>query len=241
MEEFPPEPEENNIWITYEGRVGLDDKASLYIELSMLPSNAVGEGFYHLKEVLEPEAAGLPLAVLKGKYSTIIQLHNSVRSPGLTRTYQAPGFRGNITDSHLTMIREEPFRAADLTLKLQAKHKLIVLDDRLQVVSDDPAHNLVSRTSRPFTIEGYFRHNGDSADFSELNTGEVWAVSKYGDYPKAIRQYHQLTTEKFELTYLKGIGFSIRHVNKEGTEIDALVIKKVLQMTATSDFEENDP
>lgn len=238
---FPVASDDNSVLSTYEGRVPLDEHRDLLIILSMLPSGRIGEGAYELEERIEKESTSDKTSSFKGKYSTlygetadetIVQFHGTTRSDGLTRTWLAQGFRGNITDSRLKMIREEPFREKDLTLKIEGTNKLIVLDDQLQVVSKEPEHNLVKRTSRPFTVEGYFRHNGDSAEFMEINTGENWAVTKYGEYRKAIRQYHMLSKRKFEVTYLKGIGFSVRHMSREGREIDALVIKKVLQMTS---------
>lgn len=242
-EEFPRVSEENGGWITYEGRVPLNENGSLYLEVHMLPSSQTGEGLYQITEYLETGNSRSAETAYKGKYSTfygdtpdemIVQFYNSSRPDGLRRTYLTPGFRENLTDSDLKMIREEPFRTTDLILKTFGRNKLLVLDDHLQVASDDGEHNLVKRTSKPFTIEGYFRHNGDSADFREMNTGEKWAVSKYGEYHKAIREYHQLTQRKFDVTYLKGIGFSIRHTNRQGKDVEALVIKRVLQMTADS-------
>lgn len=239
-EEFPDPIEDGEGWISYEGRVPLSENSSLYIEVSMRPSNSIGEGTYRLNEFVEGEHAGLYASSITGNYSTllgetpeerIVQFHNSARSEGIKRTYKAPGFIGNITDSHLSMIHEERFRTTDLTLKVHGRNKLIVLDDALQVVSIEPEDNLVRRTSRLFTVEGRFRHNGFSADFREINTGETWIVSKYGDYSTAIRQYHQLTTRKFEFTYMKAIGFSIRDTVSKGKEREALVIRKVLQMT----------
>ena len=66
-----------------------------------------------------------------------------------------------------------------------------------------------------------------------MNTKEAWSVTKLGDYHKAITQYHQLVREKSEVTYIKATAFSVRHTNKEGREIEALVLKRVLQMTAS--------
>lgn len=206
----------------------------------MLPSNSMGEGSYRLQEFVEGGSADPEPSAFEGKYSTllgetpderIVQFHNSARPEGLRRTYLAPGLIGNITGSHLPMIREEPFRTTDLAVRADGKNKLIVLDGSLQAVSTESEANLVRRTSRLFTVEGYFRHNGFSADFRELNTAENWTVSKYGDYSKAIGQYHQLTMRKFEFTYMKAIGFSIRNTDVAGNEREALVIRKVLQMT----------
>ena len=240
-EEFAITTEENNTRISYEGRVPLDDSIHLYIELTMWPGIEPGQGRYELAEFVETgNTFGQPLS-FRGRYSTlygdtpedrVVQFGNSAANHGYKRTYIGPGFRGNITDSRLRMIRTEPFRTTDLTVRISPEKKLIVLDDQLRPISLEREFNLVRRNSKLFTLEGYFRHNGDSADFLEMNTHETWAVTKYGDYRKAIRQYHQLTSNKFDVTYLKAVGFSISHTNKQGREIEALVIKKVLQMTA---------
>jgi hypothetical protein len=246
--DFPPALAENITPYIYEGRVPLSDESSLYMEITMTPENSMGDGDFRMQEFVETESGATMISSFTGKYSSlpgetpderIVQFHNSSHDKGVKRTYLAPGFKGNITDSRLTMIREEPFRTTDLTARVMGRNKLILLGDRLETISKEPEDNLVRRASKLFTVEGYFRHTGDSADFFEMNTGESWAISKYGEYRKAIRQYHQLTTTKFELTYLKGVGFSIRHPGKDGKEIDALVIKKVLQMTPASGLQEN--
>jgi hypothetical protein len=233
---------ENNAWDVYEGRVPLNEKINLYIELSMLPSDQTGEGYFRLNEFTEADYNFTPSSTFKGKYSTlygdgrqevIIQFHNSAMAKGLKRTYVVHGFKGNITDTHLRMIREEPFRVSDLVVKIQAKNKLVVLDQSLQPVTTDPLHNLTRRSSRLFTVEGYFRHTGDTADFLEMNTKEKWAVSKLGQYHQAIGQYHKLVKDKFEVTYLKAIGYSVQHTDKRGRDIEALAFKKILQMTSS--------
>lgn len=241
-EEFTITTEENNTRISYEGRIPLDDSSHLYIELAMWPAIEPGEGRYELAEFLETRNTLRQPLSFHGKYSTlfgdtpedrVVQFRNSAISDGYKRTYIAPGVRGNITDSRLRMIHTEPFRTTDLTVRISPEKKLIVLNDQLRAVTLEREFNLVRRNSKLFTLEGYFRHIGDSADFLEMNTGETWPVTKYGDYRKAIRQYHQLTSKKFEVTYLKAVGFYTSHTNKQGREIEALVIKKVLQMTAS--------
>lgn len=236
-----PYQAEEKIWTVYEGRVPLDEKRNLYIELSMLPTDQTGEGHYQLKEYTEADTY-TGVGSFKGKYSTlygetpeelVIQFHNSAQEKGVTRAYSVRGSAGDFKNSQIKMIREELFRTTDLVVKVQDGNKLVVLDQRMKPLTLEPDLNLTKRTSKLFTVEGYFRHNGDTADFAEMNTKEIWAVSKQGDYRKAIRQYHQLTTEKFEVTYMKAIGYSIRHTDKAGREIDALVLKKVLQMTGS--------
>ena len=237
-----PEQGNDRPLMVYEGRVPLNDKTSLYLEISMLPSGQTGEGSFHINELLEGDFNYTPVASFKGNYSTlygedrqeiVVQFRNSAHEDGLKRTYLANGFKGDFTTSRIKMIREEAFRQTDLTVRIHGKNKLVVLDDNLIPVTSDDHFNLTRRNSRLFTLEGYFRHNGDTADFLEMNTKEAWSVTKLGDYQKAITQYHQLVKEKSEVTYIKATGFSVRHTNKEGREIEALVLKRVLQMTAS--------
>jgi hypothetical protein len=192
--------------------------------------------------LLETDFAYTPIGSFNGKYSTLygegpeeifIQFHNSARPEGLKRTFLSPRLNGNQTDTPVKMIREELFRHTDLAVRIEGNHRLIVLDKNSKPVNGDPDFNLIKRTSKLFTLEGYFRYTGYAADFYEINTRERWVVSKQGEYHYAIRQYHQLTKDKFEVTYIKAIGFSIQHTSEEGIPMDALVIKRVLQMTSS--------
>jgi len=240
---FPRDQQEENVWMVYEGRVPLSDDSHLYMEVSMLPSDQIGEGAFQLKEFMETDGALIPISSFEGKYSTlygetpgdqVIQFLHSAQEKGVKRSYLTSGFQSDFKNSQIRMIREELFRKTDLTVKVDGKNKLLVLDEHLRPLVLDPQFNLTRRLSKLFTIEGYFRHNGDTADFLEMNTRERWAVTKLGSYHQAIRQYHELTTEKFQVTYLKGIGYSIRHTNKAGKETEALVLKKILQMSAAT-------
>ena len=242
---YPGFPSEEATWMVYEGRVPLSEKSNLYIEVSVLPSPATGEGSFELKEYVETAGASSAAASFKGKYSTLygetpgermLQFHHSARDKGVTRSYLTPGYQGGFTNSGTKMIREELFRTTDLVVKIQGKNKLLVLDGKLQPLSLDAQANLTRRASKLFTVEGYFRHNGDTGVFVEMNTGERWPVSKLGQYHQAISQYYQLTKAKFEVTHLKAVGYSIRHTNKEGKEIDALVFKRILQMTSSPEL-----
>jgi hypothetical protein len=230
-------------WMVYEGRVPLEETRFLYIEVSLLPGEIIGEGNYSLKESLQDENGETGLSAFTGVYSTlhgegaddlIIHLHTSSQREGVKRTYLVKtGFKEYQSKSDIKRIREEIFRVTDLTLKPESKNKLIVLDQHLKPVSDESHFNLTKRASGLFTLEGYFRHTGDTAEFLEMNTKERWAVSKLGRYTEATRQYHKLIKNKFELTYLKAVGYSIDHTNKKGKETQALVFKKILQMTSS--------
>jgi hypothetical protein len=252
MEKTPDErlwvhTDDSDDWVTYEGRLPLDEERDLHIELSLLEGTRFGEGSYQLKEFVDEKNIFTEASSFHGNYATlygeepgelIIQLLNSAQPEGLKRTYLTPGFKGGVTNSRLRMIREEVFRKTDLTLKISGRDKLVVLDEALDPVSSDPNQLLSRRTSKLFTVEGYFTHKGDTADFLEMNTRVRWAVSKHGEYDQAIRQYHTLTTDKFEVTYIKAVGYSIRHTNREGREIDALVFKRIIQMTSSSTLTE---
>ena len=241
-EKFPLFPGEDNGWVVYEGRVPLGEKTFLYQEIFMLPGNLPGEGRYRIIEYIEENDASTQVSSFEGNYATIfgkgpeervVVFYNSAHQEGFKRTYLGHSPLGDqLTATHIQMIREERFRKTDLALSVQGNARLVVLDQRFEPLTLEPEYNLVKRTSRLFTVEGYFSHRGDTSDFFEMNTQEWWPVSKGGSYRQAIRQYHQLTTEKFEVTYLKAIGFSIRQPNRAGIESDALVLKQVLQMSS---------
>src|SRR4051812_36598914 len=66
-EEFPVEEASN--WITYEGRIPMNDQENLYLEISMQSSGA-GEGSYFLKEWLERQTGTEQVGSFHGEYST---------------------------------------------------------------------------------------------------------------------------------------------------------------------------
>jgi hypothetical protein len=239
-----PVPETGNTgWMIYEGRVPLDETRSLFMELSLLPGAVAGEGKYSLAESLLDNNDETPISSFTGVYSTlygngpeelIIHLHSSSQAEGVKRTYLInTGFKEYFSKSDIKRIREGIFRNTDLTLRPEGKNKLIVLDQELIPLSRESHFNLAKRASGLFTLEGYFRHNGDTADFLEMNTKQKWAVSKLGQYTQATRQYHKLEKDKFEFTYLKAVGFSIQHTNRKGKETEALVFKRILEMTSS--------
>jgi hypothetical protein len=233
-EQFPLQPEPlDRGWIVYEGRIPLDDKRNLYLEVFMQPGNEAGEGTYRLTEAIEEENSGNTLPTLQGKYSTfygtgqedlVVHFHNSARIEDIKRTYYDPLSK---------TIKERSLRIADLTFQRRGEHTLVMLYQDSEPVSLESQHNLVKRTSRLFTVEGYFEHAGDSSAFFEMNTQEKWPVSKLGAYDLAISQYHLLAQEKSEGIYLKGIAFSVIRFGREGKPVDALVFKKIIQMTSS--------
>ncbi|MBT1695298.1 hypothetical protein KK083_00330 [Fulvivirgaceae bacterium PWU4] len=219
-------------WIVYEGRIPLDEKRNLYMEIFMRPGNEAGEGDYRLTETIEEETSVYKLPPFAGQYSTfhgarpedlIVRFHNSAQLEEVKRVYYDPLVK---------KIKERSLRKTDLTFQRQGDDALIMLYQNSEPVSLEARYVLAKRTSRLFTVEGYFEHAGDSSLFLEMNTEERWPVSKLGAYDLAIRQYHLLAREKSEGIYLKGIAYSIHQADREGKPVDALVLKKVIQMTS---------
>ena len=230
---FFPEPESVSSQSFYEGRIPLDEKRVLVIELSLLPYANSAEGQYQLVEAIQDGSSSYPLPEHSGTYSSfqegeriVVHLHNSALGDGVKRTFYAKNEKGDLR------FREENLRAVDLTLLRLDDETFSVLSTTSEPVSRNANDHLYRHTSLNFTIEGYFRHTGDSADFFEMNTERRWAVTKLGVYSAAIRQYHELVQEKFQPVYLKGVGFSINRPNESGKKVEALVIKRLVQMSS---------
>jgi hypothetical protein len=235
-----PLPEKNGIindMMIYEGRVPLDEKRALYIELSLVPSTIPGEGRFNLEEIVEDENESTALSSLTGMYAItygygeeeqdfMVQLHNSGLSNGIKRVYTTG-----------EKMFEETFRKNDLTLLSKGENKLLVLNNNSKPITLAPEFNLVKRVSKLFTVEGYFIYKNDTTDFFEMNTKEKLAVSNLGEYFKACQQYHQLTEKKSEPIYLKAVGFNVKQMDREGKEIQALVLKRIIQ---TSSLDNNE-
>jgi hypothetical protein len=222
-------------WITYEGRVKINDSDFLIMELAMASGNP-GEGSYTLREWLKTDAGTQSVGSFKGSYTTFstpsgtidIHFHNSAYPSGIKHTYKSlDGKR----------IREEEYRSRDLVLRKDGDHRLIALDNANEPISLESDENLSKRTSIVFTVEGTFAHLGDSSVFYETNTGHVWSVAKQGEYYLATTQYHQLTGAKNDGVYLKGTGFSIHHTTAAGKEKEMLVFKKIIGMSAAQQSE----
>jgi hypothetical protein len=223
---------------TYEGRVPLDEFRNLYIEVSLRPSREPGQGFFTLNETMEEQEGNRVVSDLHGKYSIapdesgevlIIHLHQSSVMEKIKRTFL------NAKDKKLY---QENFRNSDLRLRRNENLALLTIANlNSQRISEENEPVLIRRTSKPFTVEGYFTHMGDSARFEEINTEQLWPVSKLGAYHVATRQYHQLADKKYERIYLKGVGYSVVNFNRRGEEGEALVFKKILQMTSAPSVE----
>jgi hypothetical protein len=215
----------------FEGRIPLDEHSSLYLEISLKPSIVQGEGKYLLRESIERpgepeirETTGIYSAAVHEDGSTIITLHGSARTTRLTRTYTTPSRK----------TRTEAFRNTDLTLRRDGDRKLIVLDDNSNLISSAYHHNLLKRSPDIFTVEGYFRHKEDTAEFYEMNTQTKWPLTQFGAYMDAARQYYRIATKKNEPIYLKGTAFVIEQDTPGNKRIRALVFKRILQTSSVS-------
>jgi hypothetical protein len=231
--QFYPDSEPNSEWSSYEGRIPLDDHRALVIEMNLLASATPAEGEYQLFEYIDNGSSIDAISKLTGSYSSyregenvVVQLFNSSLGDLVNRTYYAKNERGDLR------YREEKLRAVDLRLLRHDDETFSVLATTSKPVSVNANDRIYKRTSVYFTIEGYFRHTGDSADFFEVNTETRWAVTKMGAYGAAIRQYHELAQDKFQPVYLKGVGFSINRPDEKGNRVEALVIKKLVQMSS---------
>jgi hypothetical protein len=125
------------------------------------------------------------------------------------------------------------FGRENLYLKSDSEHHLIFVDESLKEKSHK--YLLTRRASQLFTVEGYFTVYDDTTDFFERNTRKEWPVAQLAEYYEAVKKYDHLAKEKFEGVYLKALAYSVRHLTKEGKEIDALVFKKILEMDSTAD------
>lgn len=222
----------------FEGRVSLGTDELLRYEIDFIEGDITGEGIYKMKESLETPNGLELLQEITGQYTSafgygdqqdavIIRLHHSSLPDGVKRVFKAnPSTR---------IITEEVFRKKDLTLGKINEFTLMVLDNRLQPVSDDADHFLYRKTSRPFTVEGYFVHLGNNLSFHELNTDEDMDVAKLGEYETALKNYYQLRIEKSEKLYLKGVGYTTVVTDaKTGKQKEMLVLKKIIQMQSSA-------
>lgn len=218
--------------LTYEGRIVLNRDENLYVILSLRGSDEAGSGRYQLSETYEASDGYHTLPLLTGAYSfeattegaIVVRMQQSGRDVPIKRMFINP------TDNK---VYEENFRDGDLTIiRSDDMTTATIINLRSQRIDPSNEPILVRRTSRPFTIEGYFTHMGDTSRFEEINTRELWAVSKLGIYYQVLRQYHELASEKYERIYFKGVGYSVVNARGGSDHGDALVLQRVAQMTS---------
>jgi hypothetical protein len=213
-------------WIVYEGTLPSSYGPDLHVELSLFPG---APGLDSRYKMIEYPEAGSPAEYRgwtgsAGKYIVLL-------SPG-GKIIHIPD-RSYIRSISITGEFPRPeIGKENLYLKNHGEYKLIFLDEHLEELSDN--YVLTRRTSPLFTVEGYFSVYNDTTDFFERNTRKEWPVAELAEYDEAVKHHDYLSKEKFEGVYLKALAYTVRHLNREGEEIDALVFKKILHMDSTA-------
>lgn len=213
-------------WIVYEGILPSSYGPDVHVELSLFPGAPGLESRYQMME-------SYPDTGSPNDY------HGWIRSSGGYIVLASPeGQIIHITDRSLisAFSNKGEFRMPvlgkeDLYLKSDGEHKLVFADENLKRSGRD--YVLTRRASPLFTVEGYFSVYNDTTDFYERNTGKQWSVAQLAEYDYAVKTYNYLAKEKFEGVYLKALAYTVRHLPKEGKEIDALVFKRILDMDST--------
>lgn len=111
-------------------------------------------------------------------------------------------------------------------------NELLPADKNFVPLTIDPKSTL-HKVLNYFTIEGYITFNEDSVDYFEKNTMQYWKVTDLGEIEKARSLYKQLTKEKYEGLYLRGLAYSVADSLTKTQQ--ALVIKTI--RAAGSDFD----
>lgn len=218
---------EEEDWIVYEGTLPSSYGPDVHVELSLFPGAPGLDSRYQMTE-------SYPNTVSPKEYG------GWIRSVGRYIVLPSPdGHIIHISDrrfiTSLSMtgeVRMPDFGRENLYLKSDNEHHLIFIDESLNEKSHK--YLLTRRASPLFTVEGYFSVYNDTTDFFERNTGKEWSVSELAEYDEAVKNYGYLSKEKFEGVYLKALAYTVRHLNHEGKEIDALVFKKILHMDSTA-------
>ena len=212
-------------WIVYEGTLPSSYGPEVHVELSLFPGAPGLDSRYEMMEY----PIGSPgeyngLIGSRGQYIVLSSpevqiIHISDRS-----FIKAISMRGELP---MPEIGKE-----NLYLESKGEHRLIFMDQKSKELSRN--YVLTRRASPLFTVEGYFSVYNDTTDFFEKNTWKEWPVAELAQYNEAVRNYNNLAKEKFEGVYLKALAYTVRHLNQEGEEIDALVFKKILHMDSTA-------
>lgn len=213
-------------WIVYEGTLPSSYGPDVHVELSFFPD---APGFDSPYQMMEYPNAGSPTEYQgwigsRGRYIVLSSPEGQIIHISDRSFIKAISMRGELP---MPEIGKE-----NLYLKSEGEHELIFLDEKLKKSSGN--YVLTRRASPLFTVEGYFSVYNDTTDFFERNTGKEWSVAKLAEYDEAVKNYDYLSKEKFEGVYLKALAYTVRHLNQEGKEIDALVFKKILHMDSTA-------
>lgn len=225
-EPYPHYLIEEEDWIVYEGTLPSSYGPEVHVELSMFPGPPGFDSNYRMVEY--PDSHSLKeyngWIGSRGRYLVLSSPKGRIIHISDRNFVKAISMRGDL--------RMPEFGKENLYLKTDGGHRLIFLDDNLKEISGQ--YVLTRRASPLFTVEGYFSVYDNTTDFFEKNTRKEWSVARLAEYDDAVEKYDQLAKEKFEGVYLKALAYTVRHVTKEGEEIDALVFKKILHMDSTA-------
>lgn len=223
---YPSYPIKEEDWIVYEGTLPSSYGPDVHVELSIFPGAPGLDSRYQMIEY--PDSDSLKefngWIGSRGRYMVLSSLEGQIIHITDRSFITAMSMRG---DFPMPEIGKE-----DLFLKADGEHKLICLDENLEEISRQ--YTLTRRASPLFTVEGYFSVYDDTTDFFEKNTRKGWSVARLAEYDDAVKKYEYLATEKFEGVYLKALAYTVRHLTKDGEEIDALVFKTILHMDSTA-------
>lgn len=225
-EPYPNYLIEDEDWIVYEGMLPSLYGPDVRVELSLFPGAPGLDSRYQMMEYPDARSPRSYNGLIgsRGRYIVLYSAEGQIIHIPDRSFIKAISMRGEFP---MPEIGKE-----NLYLKSDGEHKLIFLDENLKKSNGN--YVLIRRASPLFTVEGYFSVYDDTTDFFERNTRKEWPVAELAEYNEAVKNHNYLSKKKFEGVYLKALAYTVRHLNQEGKEIDALVFKKILQMDSTA-------
>lgn len=224
---FETEPE----WVQYEGYYPDGRGGKLTLELSLKNGGVGVENEFKFSERDYACECMFHGGTSGGTYST---MYGANPSETVIRL-QGKGFTHYVTAGNKTLIDAKKFLTErseldiDMFFRSDGGDRLIALDKNLNPLAEGE-NFVLHRRSKPFTVEGYLTFDRDTAEFFEMNVNENWAVAKLGIYDVAKIKYLGMAKEKFEGLYVKGLAYSVNHINAKGKDIDALVLRQIFEM-----------
>lgn len=209
-------PLKDEQWATFEGRWKSPD-AVIHLELSLESGSVGADAHYDLHELKEATkfASGTSSQNLYSTYIRDAGKEFGIRLHNLAEYSYSNYFRYPSNSD----------QGEEMFFLTRGDEELIPCDDKFQPLTDDWRSTLHKR-SRPFTVEGYFTFEKDSAKFFERNAMQNWKLTELGDFFELKTKYAQLAKQKHEGIYLKGLAYSV----KDRQLKDVLVIKRILDV-----------
>lgn len=217
-------------WATYEGTIELPSGEVINVELSLKAGSPGFDSYYKFNELENGTYTYMWRRFFAGTYTTlmgaspdefIVQLHGARMGTVMVT--------GEVSEQNMKKLMARRNETTELYFKSVGSDQLVLTDEYFRPISDDQKHVLVKR-SRLFTVEGYVTFVNDTSEYFEQNTRENWALANYGLYDSVRSQYQKLATEKYEGIYLKGLAYTVAHIDASGKDIDALTIKDIYEM-----------